>query len=67
MPPHAMPAAARSRSASASTIAGSLPPNSSVHGMSRSAHATATVRPVAVDPVKCTQSEFAIAAAPVSA
>ena len=54
MPPQAMPLAARSTSASASTIAGSLPPSSRLHGMSRSAQATATLRPVPVDPVKWT-------------
>ena len=56
--------AARSRSASRSTIIGSLPPSSSDTGISRSAACTATFRPVAVDPVKWIMSTLSTSAAP---
>ena len=67
MAPQTMPLAARSRLASASTIAASLPPSSREHGMSFSAHACATLRPVATLPVKTTRSTSAShSAAPAS-
>ena len=50
--PAAIVAAAASRSASAKTTCGDLPPSSSVTGTSRSAAARATARPVATEPVK---------------
>ena len=59
--------AARSTSASRSTIIGSLPPSSSDAGISRSAAATATLRPVRVEPVKWIMSTFSTSAAPVRA
>jgi hypothetical protein len=48
------PATARSRSASAMTIIGLLPPNSSVAGISLSAALRATIFPVSTEPVKVT-------------
>ena len=58
--------AARSTSASRSTIIGSLPPSSSEQGISRSAAATATLRPVLVEPVKWIMSTLSTSAAPVA-
>jgi hypothetical protein len=45
------PSTVFSRSASASTIIGFLPPSSAENPISRRAHCSATSRPVAVDPV----------------
>ena len=45
------PSTAASTSASASTIIGFLPPSSAEKPISRRAHCSATIRPVAVDPV----------------
>ena len=59
--------AARSRSASESTIIGSLPPSSSDAGISRRAAASATLRPVRVEPVNMIMSTSSISAAPVLA
>jgi hypothetical protein len=53
-PPHAAPLAARSGSASSSTIMGSLPPSSRPTGVSVSAARAITFLPVATEPVKCT-------------
>ena len=50
--PHTAPAAARSRSASAQTIMGSLPPSSSRTGVSVSDAAAITRLPVRAEPVK---------------
>ena len=58
--------AARSRSASRSTIIGSLPPSSSEQGISRRAAASATLRPVRVEPVNMTMSTSSTTAAPVA-
>ena len=58
--------AARSRSASASTIIGSLPPSSSETGVSVSAARAITFLPVATDPVNITKSTSSTSAAPVS-
>ena len=54
--------AARSRSASASTIIGSLPPSSSDTGVSVSAARAMTFLPVAVEPVNMTMSTSSISA-----
>ena len=53
-PPHAAPAMACSRFASASTIIGSLPPSSSTEPLRRLAQPSATDRPVSTEPVKNT-------------
>ncbi len=58
--------AARSRSASLSTIIGSLPPSSSETGMRRSAARAMTFLPVRVEPVNMIMSTLSISAAPVS-
>ena len=58
--------AARSRSASASTIIGSLPPSSSDTGVSVRAARSMTFLPVAVEPVNITMSTSSISACPVS-
>jgi hypothetical protein len=58
--------AARSRSASESTIIGSLPPSSSEAGISRLAAVSATLRPVLVEPVNMIMSTWSTSAAPVS-
>ena len=50
--PHTAPDAARSRSASAHTIIGSLPPSSSSTGVRVSAAAAMTRLPVRAEPVK---------------
>jgi hypothetical protein len=50
-------------SASAHTIIVSLPPNSRLHGMSRSAARTAMRRPVATEPVNITMSTASTTAA----
>ena len=54
--PATSPLAAACRSASAKTTCGDLPPSSNVTGLRFSAAATATLRPVAVDPVNATLS-----------
>ena len=64
--PQASARAARSTSASDSTSAGSLPPSSSEAGMKRRAQASATLRPVATEPVKQTWSTASINAWPVA-
>ena len=56
--------AARSRSASASTIIGSLPPSSSETGVSVSAARAMTRLPVSLDPVNMTMSAASITASP---
>src|SRR6195952_3771976 len=61
-----MPLAARERSASARTMAGSLPPSSTPHGISLSPARAAMARPVLVDPVNCTMSTESTTAAPVA-
>ena len=48
------------------TMHGSLPPSSRLQGISRSAHATATLRPVGTEPVKQIVSAAAITAWPTS-
>ena len=58
--------AARSRSASASTIIGSLPPSSRLTGVSVSAACAITFLPVATEPVNITKSTSSTSAAPVS-
>ena len=58
--------AARSRSASRSTIIGSLPPSSSETGVSVSAARASTFLPVAVEPVNMIMSAWSTSAAPVS-
>ena len=66
--PTAIRGATTARSAPASTIAGLLPPSSSVTGVRFSAAAFATIRPTAVEPVKNRWSNGSLAnAAPVSA
>ena len=70
-PPFIMPAqtaslAARSRSASESTIIGSLPPSSSETGVRVLAARSMILRPVRVEPVNITMSTSSISAAPVS-
>ena len=65
--PQATFAAALSRSASGSTMAGSLPPSSSTQGIICSAAATLTFRPVATDPVKTIMlTPLRISSAPTS-
>ena len=65
--PHMAASAAASRSASSSTISASLPPASMTTGVSVSAQAAITFRPVAVEPVKAILSTPARhSAAPVS-
>ena len=65
-PPPA-PRAARSRSASSHTIIGSLPPSSSVHGISARPQASAILRPVLTEPVNAILSQPAsTSAAPVA-
>ena len=61
--------AAASRSASASTTWGALPPSSSRQRLSCSAHLTATIRPTRVEPVKFTRrtAGWAISASTTSA
>ena len=60
-----MPATVRTRSQSASTIAASLPPISTLDGMPRSAHCRRTSRPVFGEPVNAHASMPAsISAAP---
>ena len=54
MPPQAAALAARSRSASARTIIGSLPPSSRLTGVSVSAARAITLRPVRSEPVNWT-------------
>ncbi len=54
--PATRPLAAACRSASGNTTCGDLPPSSSVTGLRFSAAATATLRPVAVEPVNATLS-----------
>src|SRR5262245_519348 len=67
-PPNTAPPAARSRSASAQTIIGSLPPSSSVHGNSRRAQASAIFLPVPTLPVKqILSTPLSTSAAPLSA
>ena len=58
--------AARSRSASRSTIIGSLPPSSSDTGVIVSAARASTFLPVAVEPVNMIMSAWSTRAAPVS-
>ena len=58
--------AARSTSASASTIIGSLPPSSSETGVSVSAAFAMTFLPVAVEPVNMIMSTSSTSAAPVA-
>ena len=58
--------AARSTSASASTIIGSLPPSSSDTGVSVCAARSITFLPVSVEPVNITMSTSSISAAPVA-
>ena len=60
-----MAAAARTKSVSAVTMAGSLPPSSNCAGMKRRAAASATLRPVGTLPVKHTWSTTSMSAAPV--
>ena len=57
---------ARSRSASASTIIGSLPPSSRLTGVSVWAACAITFLPVRTEPVNITKSTSSISAAPVS-
>ncbi len=57
---------ARSMSASARTIIGSLPPSSSETGVSRSAALAMIFLPVAVEPVNMIMSTCSTSAAPVS-
>ncbi len=64
--PHTAVFAARSRSASRSTTIGSLPPSSSEAGIRRRAAASATLRPVLVEPVNMIMSTCSISAAPVA-
>ena len=65
--PQTAPRAARSRSASSHTIIGSLPPSSSVHGISARPHASAILRPVRTEPVNEILSQPAsTSAAPVA-
>jgi hypothetical protein len=65
--PHSAASAAASRSASWSTTIASLPPPSMTTGVSVSAHAAITLRPVAGEPVKAILSTPARhSAAPVS-
>ena len=65
-PPQVAARAARSRSASASTIIGSLPPSSSSTGVSRAAARSITRRPVSGEPVTHTMSTWSTRAAPVA-
>ena len=58
--------AARSTSASAHTIIGSLPPSSSDTGVSVRAARSITLRPVSVEPVNITKSTASIIASAVS-
>ena len=58
--------AARSRSASARTIIGSLPPSSRLTGVSVAAARAMTFFPVSTDPVNITMSTSSTSAAPVS-
>ncbi len=58
--------AARSRSASASTIIGSLPPSSRLTGVNVSAALAITFLPVSTEPVNMTKSTSSTSAAPVS-
>jgi hypothetical protein len=67
MAPQTACSAASSRSASAATISGSLPPHSITHGVRSTAQAAITFRPVAAEPVKASLSTPAVhSAAPVS-
>ena len=65
-PPQAAARAARSRSASRSTIIGSLPPSSSSTGVSRRLARSITRRPVSGEPVTQIMSTWSTSAAPVS-
>jgi hypothetical protein len=58
--------AARSTSASAHTIIGSLPPSSSETGVNVRAARSITALPVRVEPVNITKSDSSITASPVS-
>jgi hypothetical protein len=64
--PRSTAVAAASRSALAVTIAGSLPPSSRYAGISRSAQATATLRPLGTEPVKQSMSTCWTSRWPVS-
>src|SRR3954454_14976197 len=67
IPPHTAASAAASTSASSSTISASLPPHSISTGVSVSAQAAITLRPVADEPVNASLSTPAVhRAAPVS-
>ena len=66
MPPQTAAFAARSRSASASTIIASLPPSSRLYGISRSAARCAILLPVRVDPVNWMKSASSTSAEPVA-
>ena len=66
IPPQAAALAARSRSASARTIIGSLPPSSRLTGVSVSAARAITLRPVRSEPVNWTKSTSSTRAPPVS-
>ncbi len=63
--PQTAPRAARSRTASASTIIGSFPPSSTLQGMSRPPACAATRRPVRTEPVNWTMSTASTTASPV--
>src|SRR5690606_4406085 len=56
MAPNATASAAASMSASSATMTASLPPASTITGVSVSAHAAMTFLPVAVDPVNASLS-----------
>src|SRR3954447_24125724 len=66
IPPQAAALAARSRSASARTIIGSLPPSSRLTGVSVSAARAITLRPVRSEPVNWMKSTSSTRAPPVS-
>ena len=66
MAPQTAAFAARSRSASASTIIASLPPSSRLYGISRSAARCAIFLPVRVDPVNWMKSASSTSADPVA-
>ena len=66
IPPQAAALAARSRSASARTIIGSLPPSSRLTGVSVSAARAITLRPVRSEPVNWMKSTASTRAPPVS-
>ena len=66
IPPQAAALAARSRSASARTIIGSLPPSSRLTGVRVSAARAITLRPVLSEPVNWTKSTLSTRAPPVS-